>query len=68
MVMLMEMGLMTPPVGMCCFTMAGITKGETSLREIFLGTLPFLAGLILAIIIVMLFPELSTWLPDFVVG
>lgn len=65
MVMLMEFGLMTPPVGMCCYVMAGITKGTTSLGEIFKGTAPFLIGIIVAIVIVMLFPTLATWLPSF---
>ena len=63
MVMLMELGLMTPPVGMCCYVMAGITKGTTSLQDIFKGTAPFLIGITIAIIIVMLCPSLATWLP-----
>ncbi len=63
MVMLMELGLMTPPVGMCCYVMAGITKGTTSLQQIFKGTAPFLIGIAVAIVIVMLFPNLATWLP-----
>jgi tripartite ATP-independent transporter DctM subunit len=65
MVMLMEFGLMTPPVGMCCYVMAGITKGTTSLGEIFKGTAPFLIGIIVAIVIVMAFPAVATWLPSF---
>ena len=68
MVMLMELGLMTPPVGMCCYVMAGITKGTTSLQEIFKGTAPFLIGIIVAIAIVMLFPNLATWLPGLMRG
>jgi len=68
MVMLMELGLMTPPVGMCCYVMAGITKGTTSLQQIFKGTAPFLVGIIIAIIIVMAFPSLATWLPSLMHG
>mgnify|MGYP002624889441 FL=1 len=68
MVMLMELGLMTPPVGMCCYVMAGITKGTTSLQEIFKGTAPFLIGISVAIVIVMLFPGLATWLPGLMRG
>ena len=62
MVMLMQLGLMTPPVGMCCYVMAGIAK-DTPLTTIFRGTAPFLIGIVVAIIIVMAFPSLSTWLP-----
>jgi len=68
MVMLMELGLMTPPVGMCCYVMAGITKGTTSLQDIFRGTAPFLIGISAAIIIVMLCPGLATWLPGLMRG
>jgi tripartite ATP-independent transporter DctM subunit len=62
MVMLMQLGLMTPPVGMCCYVMAGVAK-DTPLSDIFKGTAPFLIGIGAAIIIVILFPSLSTWLP-----
>ena len=68
MVMLMELGLMTPPVGMCCYVMAGITKGTTSLQENFKGTAPFLIGIAVAIVIVMLCPGLATWLPSLMQG
>ena len=64
MVMLMEFGLMTPPVGMCCYVMAGIAP-DMSLSQVFKGTAPFLIGIIIAIFIVILVPELATWLPSF---
>jgi tripartite ATP-independent transporter DctM subunit len=63
MVMLMQLGLLTPPVGMCCYVMAGITK-DTPLPVIFKGTVPFIVGIAVAIVIVMMFPGLSTWLPS----
>lgn len=62
MVMLMQLGLMTPPVGMCCYVMAGVAK-DTPLTTIFKGTAPFIIGIVVAIAVVMLIPELSTWLP-----
>ncbi|MDR1068946.1 MAG: TRAP transporter large permease [Clostridiales Family XIII bacterium] len=63
MVMLMQFGLMTPPVGMCCYVMAGVAK-DTPLTTIFKGTAPFLIGIGVAIVIVCLFPALATWLPS----
>jgi tripartite ATP-independent transporter DctM subunit len=63
MVMLMQLGLMTPPVGMCCYVMAGVAK-DTPLTTIFKGTAPFLVGIIVAIVLVILFPAMSTWLPS----
>ena len=64
MVMLMQLGLLTPPVGMCCYVMAGVAK-DTPLSTIFRGTAPFLIGITIAIAIVIAFPALSTWLPSF---
>jgi len=64
MVMLMMMGLITPPVGVCCYVMAGIAK-DTPLTTVFKGTAPFIIGITVAIAIVILFPSLSTWLPGF---
>ena len=64
MVMLMQLGLLTPPVGMCCYVMAGVAK-DTPLSTIFKGTAPFLIGITVAIAIVIAFPVLSTWLPSF---
>jgi TRAP-type C4-dicarboxylate transport system permease large subunit len=63
MVMLMEFGLMTPPVGMCCYVMAGVAK-DTPLTTIFKGTSPFLIGIAVAIVLVCLFPAMTTWLPS----
>ena len=62
MVMLMQFGLMTPPVGLCCYVMSGVAK-DTPLTTIFKGTAPFLIGIAVAIAIVMFFPAITTWLP-----
>ena len=64
MVMLMEFGLMTPPVGMCCYVMAGIAPDMT-LGQVFKGTAPFLIGIAVAIFVVILFPQIAIWLPSF---
>ena len=64
MVMLMEFGLMTPPVGMCCYVMAGIAP-DMKLSEVFKGTAPFLIGILVALAIVIAFPAIATWLPSF---
>ena len=67
MVMLMQLGLITPPVGMCCYVMSGVAK-DTPLTTIFKGTAPFLAGIVVAIALIMAFPILSNWLPGFMSG
>ncbi len=65
MVMLMQMGLITPPVGMCCYVMSGVAP-DVPLQKIFKGTAPFLLGLLIAILLVVVFPQLTTWLPGLI--
>ena len=67
MVMLMQLGLMTPPVGMCCYVMSGVAP-DTPLTKIFKGTAPFLIGIAVAIAIVILFPAITTFLPSLMVS
>ncbi len=62
MVMIMQMGLITPPVGMCCYVMKGVAP-EIPLQKIFKGTAPFIVGLVVAVAIVITIPALATWLP-----
>ena len=62
MVFMTQLGLLTPPVGMCCYVMAGMAK-DVSLSTVFKGTTPFLIALIAVTVIVIAFPGLATWLP-----
>ncbi|MCC8048925.1 MAG: TRAP transporter large permease [Oscillospiraceae bacterium] len=63
MVLVMELGLITPPVGLNCYVMAGIAKG-VPLTTIFRGSLPFVISLAAAIAVVVIFPGIATWLPN----
>ncbi len=67
MVMLMMLGSVTPPVGICCYVMSGVAK-EVPLQRIFKGTLPFIAGLVATVVLVLIFPAIATWLPAFMAG
>ncbi|NKC34263.1 TRAP transporter large permease [Falsiroseomonas selenitidurans] len=58
----MEIALITPPVGMVLYVMTGILKRP--ITEIIQGVLPFVGVLIGCLIILMIFPGLSTWLPN----
>ena len=62
MVIVLEMGLITPPVGLNVFVIKGVAK-DVPLRVIFRGVIPFLGASILAIIIIMLFPEIALFIP-----
>lgn len=62
-VMNIELAMVTPPVGLNLFVLQGIVK-DTNMAEIFKGALPFLLLIVLAMILVMLYPPLATWLPS----
>ncbi len=63
----MEIGLITPPVGLNLYVINGIAP-EISLRTILVGSLPFVACMVIAILLLCLMPGLATWLPDTVMG
>jgi C4-dicarboxylate transporter DctM subunit len=64
-VIVTQMGVITPPVGMNVYVVSGIDR-SLSLQTIFRGALPFLGAIILTCIILMVFPSLATWLPSVV--
>ena len=63
----MEIGLISPPVGLNLYVINGIAP-EISLKKILRGSLPFVACMLIAIVLLCLFPGLATWLPDAVMG
>jgi TRAP-type C4-dicarboxylate transport system permease large subunit len=62
MVIVLEMGLITPPVGLNVFVIQGVAK-DVTLETVFKGVLPFLIASIAAIIIIMLFPQIALYIP-----
>lgn len=64
-VLIGEMGVITPPVGVNVFVIKGISA-DVPLENIFKGIFPFLAALIVMTIIMMIFPQLATFLPSFI--
>jgi tripartite ATP-independent transporter DctM subunit len=63
----MEMGLITPPVGLNLFVINGITP-DIKLPTILRGALPFMGCMMVAIVLLCVFPELATWLPRVLMG
>jgi len=62
-VLVTEMGVITPPVGINVYVIKGIAE-DVSLETIFKGILPFLAALIVAVVILIAFPQIATFLPN----
>jgi tripartite ATP-independent transporter DctM subunit len=61
-VLLMNAALLTPPVGLCVYTVAGLSR-ETPITTIFRGSMPFLLGIIAVILLLVFFPKLALFLP-----
>jgi C4-dicarboxylate transporter, DctM subunit len=62
-VMVVELGLITPPIGMNVFVIKGIAK-DVPLETIFRGTLPFVVAQLILIAILVTFPGIALWLPS----
>lgn len=67
MVMVMESGLITPPVGMNVYVISGVAK-DVPLFQIFRGVFPFLIALLIALAVVITVPSIATWLPSLLYG
>ncbi|MCX8118518.1 MAG: TRAP transporter large permease [Desulfobacterota bacterium] len=62
-VIMMEAGLITPPVGLNVYTLAGVVK-DVPMQTIFRGAAPFLFSMIAVVILITLFPKIALFLPS----
>jgi tripartite ATP-independent transporter DctM subunit len=67
MTIVMEMGLIHPPVGLNLFVIRNVAP-DIPLRDVIWGTLPFVVLMALAVLALCLFPVLTTALPDMIMG
>ena len=63
MVIVVEMGLITPPVGLNAFVIKGQLP-DVPISAIFIGIVPFLAAHVILIALLVLFPQIALWLPQ----
>jgi C4-dicarboxylate transporter, DctM subunit len=63
----MEIGLITPPVGLNLYVINGIAP-DVSLPTILWGSLPFVLCMVLGIVLLCLFPQIALWLPEVLMG
>lgn len=63
-----QIAYMTPPFGYNLFLMRAMAPPEISLRDIYRSIIPFVAVMVLALAVIMMFPGLALWLPDYVYG
>jgi tripartite ATP-independent transporter DctM subunit len=64
----MQIAYLTPPFGPACFYLKGAAPPGVTLQDIFAAQWPFIGLQIIALIIVILWPDLSLWLPRLVYG
>ncbi len=62
-VLMMGAGLITPPMGLCVFTVASIAE-DAPLEDVFRGVLPFLFAILFVTFLITLFPSLALFLPS----
>jgi len=65
---LTEIAAITPPVGLNVYAVKGAVGKNISLAEIFAGIWPFLICDIIVLIPLIMFPQISTWLPNLLLG
>jgi TRAP-type mannitol/chloroaromatic compound transport system permease large subunit len=64
----LQTSFLTPPVAMSAYYLKGVAPPHVTLDEIFKGVMPYQLIVILAMAIVYVFPELTTWLPTLIYG
>jgi tripartite ATP-independent transporter DctM subunit len=63
MLLSLEIGYTTPPFGLLLFVMKGVAPRGTTMRDIYLAGMPFIACVMLLIVLIIAFPPIATWLP-----
>lgn len=61
-VLMMEISLFTPPIGMNLYVVQGV-RGEGPITDVMLGSLPFLAIMVVFVLLIIAWPGLVLWLP-----
>jgi tripartite ATP-independent transporter DctM subunit len=61
--MLVEIALISPPDGTVLYVLQGLRKDGGAIGDVFAGVLPFCAVYILAIVLMMIMPDIALWLP-----
>ena len=63
-VVAIEIGMITPPVGLCVYGAKAVAEADVSLEDIFKGVLPFFLVSLFALLLFIFVPRLSTYLPN----
>jgi C4-dicarboxylate transporter DctM subunit len=63
-IVVIEMGLLTPPMGLNVYVVKATAGESVNLEEIFIGCFPFLIMMLAGLLLIIFIPEIITWLPN----
>ena len=64
MLLSLEVGYTTPPFGLLLFVMKGVSPPGTTMKDIYLAGMPFIACVMFLIVVIIFYPPIATWLPQ----
>jgi tripartite ATP-independent transporter DctM subunit len=64
----LQTAFLSPPMAMAAYYLKGISPPHVSINQIFAGCLPFMTWVIVAMVLVYVFPQIAFWLPSLVYG
>jgi TRAP-type C4-dicarboxylate transport system permease large subunit len=67
-VLMCELGLITPPVGMNLFVVQGIRPDKGPVSDVIQGAIPYAVIMILFAVTLIAFPAIASWLPELMRG
>lgn len=62
-ILVVELGLITPPIGMNVFTVKAVIT-DVDLAKMFIGVTPFIFSMLMGLLLLFMVPEIATWLPN----
>ena len=63
-----ELALITPPVGINLYVVQGIRSDGGSITDVILGAIPFVVTIALFVVVMIYFPQIALWLPSQMMG
>lgn len=60
----MEIAVLTPPVGLNLFVIQGIGRKHVSIGDVIIGSLPFIAMMVVLLVVMISIPQTALWLPE----
>jgi len=67
-IIIMEVGLLTPPVGLSVFVAKAVAGPDVTLEGLFRAVIPFFFITLAALALVIVFPQIATWIPGLMLG